>query len=169
MISHSSSSAVLVDYKTTDWRGFLFVLHESHGLLLLYCSRKKSKGPHFQTPGGHVDAMEFLTAAKHLTTRESQLLRAGMTGAARELYEETGVDVRSSLHRLEPLVLQERASESSGKLENEYKHRLFFKLCVTDHDFPSTGVAPMGDVGKHLKVCYACSGYSCRAACYMPA
>jgi len=55
---------VLVDYKTQDYRGFIFVVHEEHGMVLLKCTRKKSKGPHFQVPGGHVDEPEFLEAGK---------------------------------------------------------------------------------------------------------
>lgn len=52
----------LVDYVNNDYRGFIFVVHDSLGLLLLHCTRKKSKGPHFQIPGGHVDDLEFLQA-----------------------------------------------------------------------------------------------------------
>ena len=55
---------VLVDYNTTDYRGFIFVLHENHGLMLLHCTRKKNKPPHWQLPGGHVDEHEFLEAGK---------------------------------------------------------------------------------------------------------
>lgn len=61
-VSHGSN--VLVDL-TTDYRGFLFVVHETHGLMLLHCTRKKNKGPHFQLPGGHIDENEFVSACKY--------------------------------------------------------------------------------------------------------
>lgn len=58
----NGSGEVLVEYRSVDYRGFLFVVHDVHGLLLLRCTRKKSKGPHWQVPGGHVDEAEFLAA-----------------------------------------------------------------------------------------------------------
>jgi 8-oxo-dGTP pyrophosphatase MutT (NUDIX family) len=55
---------ILVDYKSEDYRGFIFVVHEHHGLMLLRCTRKKSKPPHWQLPGGHVDEEEFIKAGE---------------------------------------------------------------------------------------------------------
>lgn len=86
--------------------------------------------------------------AKKEATSEGQLQLAGTTGAARELYEETGIDVRSQLARLVPAILRSK-SKKSGKdgvsaLVNEYKHRLFFFLMVTDSDFPKDGIGAMG-------------------------
>jgi len=52
----------LVHFRKTDYRGFLFVNHEKHGLVLLHCTRKQKKGSHYQLPGGHVDDAEFLQA-----------------------------------------------------------------------------------------------------------
>lgn len=55
----------MVDYLTQqDYRGFLFVVHEQYGLLLLYCSHKVKKGPHYQLPGGHVDRADFVKAGR---------------------------------------------------------------------------------------------------------
>jgi hypothetical protein len=45
-----------------DYRGFIFVLHEEYGLMLLLSTRKEAKGPHFQTPGGHVEDYELIEA-----------------------------------------------------------------------------------------------------------
>jgi 8-oxo-dGTP pyrophosphatase MutT (NUDIX family) len=56
---------VLVDYATNDYRGFIFVVHETLGLMLLHCTRKKSKGPHWQLPGGHIDDHEFLQTGQY--------------------------------------------------------------------------------------------------------
>jgi hypothetical protein len=55
---------VVVDYKKDDYRGFCLCIHKEHGLLMLYCTRKLNKGPHYQLAGGHVDEPEFLQACK---------------------------------------------------------------------------------------------------------
>lgn len=54
--------ASTIDYRNIDYRGFIFVVHESYGLMLLHCTRKPKKGPHFQLPGGHIDDFEFEAA-----------------------------------------------------------------------------------------------------------
>jgi 8-oxo-dGTP pyrophosphatase MutT (NUDIX family) len=174
---------VLVEYKKADFRSFLFVLHESYGLLLLHCTRKQCKPPHWQLPGGHVDKKEFkdagmsplilcaflfnfdatkkqlcssllkfgtlLFVAKHKGDRNGQLLLASMMAAARELFEETGIDVRSNLTRLEPAALRSHEKfDNKGKqlLPNEYKERLFFFLNVTDDDLlHAGGIGPIGN------------------------
>jgi phage-related protein len=59
----SAATTILVpDYQTAEYRGFVFVRHIQHGLVLLHCTRKKSKGPHWQTPGGRIDEVEFQAA-----------------------------------------------------------------------------------------------------------
>jgi hypothetical protein len=62
--STGEEAVVLNDEETSrpDYRGFLFVTHETHGFMLLRCTRKKSKPPHWQLPGGHVDDEEFVKA-----------------------------------------------------------------------------------------------------------
>ena len=62
--SASKSVISLIDYKDVDYRGFVFVVHGTHGLLLLHCTRKKKKGSHYQLPGGHVDDNEFESSGK---------------------------------------------------------------------------------------------------------
>ncbi|KAI2500184.1 hypothetical protein MHU86_14259 [Fragilaria crotonensis] len=158
---------VLVDYKNADYRGFIFVVHENHGLLLLHCTRKAKKGPHYQLPGGHVDAAEFQAAARTSQDASAQLMIAAQMGAARELFEETGLDVRNELYRMEPAALRNAGGTTTatttkdGKsiLTCELKHRLYFFLPVTDDDFLSTSqsdddgaklIAPMTDEGSHL-------------------
>ena len=61
-------------------RGFIFAVHPTHGLLLLRAYKKK-KGVHHQLPGGRVDADELEYEDAH------------RRAAARELREETGIDV----------------------------------------------------------------------------
>jgi len=57
-------AASALDYRNADYRGFVFAVHEQHGLMLLHCTRKAKKGPHFQLPGGHVDDFEFEEAGE---------------------------------------------------------------------------------------------------------
>lgn len=121
-------------FAKADFRSFIFVIHPDHGYLLLHCTRKKNKPNHFQLPGGHVDDVEFEEAARMYPQEPlQQLLHAGRLAGARELFEETGLDVRTSLHRLAPAKLYKDPPED--KLGNEYKDRLFFTLHVNDDDF----------------------------------
>lgn len=126
------------DYKRIDYRGFVFAVHEAHGLLLLHCTRKPKKGPHYQLPGGHVDNFEFEGTVKKNAdaTKEQILLEACKLGAARELYEETGIDIRRSLDRLEPASLTK--VNSKNELECMLKNKCYFHLQLTDKDFFSS-------------------------------
>jgi 8-oxo-dGTP pyrophosphatase MutT (NUDIX family) len=146
----SPGAKVEVDYKSVDYRGFVFVVHKTYGLMLLHCTRKKKKGPHFQLPGGHIDEPEFFAAAEESRDGQTQLLLASRAGAARELYEETGMDVRYQLDRMEPAALRDEGEvDKHGKplLQNELKHRLYFFLPVTDDDFWSSDKGD-SDAGK---------------------
>ena len=59
-----SSNQVLVDYHNNEYKGFIYVIHENYGLMLLHCTKKKKKPPHWQLSGGHVDEQEFLQAGE---------------------------------------------------------------------------------------------------------
>jgi len=100
-------------------------------------------------------------SAKQKSDRANQLLLACKSGAARELFEETGIDVRSQLERIVPARLRTETKVKQGTaiLPNEYKHRLFFFLTVTDDDFAKEGVFPTVAHWqfKHVKV--SCSTY----------
>jgi len=146
--------------KKIDYTGFIFVVHEEHGMLLLFCTRKVKKGHHFQLPGGHIDDHEFEYArdkhgAEPNTMTNAILLEACMMGAARELYEETGIDVRSQLDRLEPAALKD-SNNGSNQLTCMLKNKCYFYLSVNDEDFPKGDgpeyKPPMDDTGSHLKV-----------------
>ena len=54
-------------FANSDFRAFVFVTHEKFGMLLLHCTKKKNKGPHFQLPGGHIDPSEFVAACESFT------------------------------------------------------------------------------------------------------
>ena len=122
--SNNNSSSSLRLPKGDDYRAFVFCLHDRHGALLLHCTRKAHKPPHFQIPGGHLDGGE-----------------EGHVCAARELHEETGI--RVDAERLQPLHLN---ITDDG---HEYKQRLFYQLRLTDADFPkdNSGVPAMEDFG----------------------
>ena len=133
-----AKSEVMVEYKDVDYRGFAFVVHDQYGMMMLHCTRKSNKPPHYQLPGGHIDDAEFVAAARLSSDPKQQLLHAAKAGTAREIFEETGIDVRADLDRLEPAILRSNPETSKkGKelLQNEYKQRLFFFLNVTDADF----------------------------------
>ena len=51
--TNSTAPECLVDYVNHDWRSFLFVVHDRHGLMLL------QKGSHWKLPGGPMDADDF--------------------------------------------------------------------------------------------------------------
>ena len=142
------NTAVKIDYSKEDYRGFCLLIHKKYGAILLHCTRKKKKPPHYQLPGGHVDDIEFQQVMKKknnndATTSSSvvtqqQLYEASKLGCAREVYEETTIDLRSKLDRLLPMVLYNNKDDTtSSRLINEYKHRIFFICEVFDNDFAS--------------------------------
>jgi len=132
---------------------------------MLHCTRKKKKGPHHQLPGGHIDESEFLMAAENCQDAHAQLAMAAQAGAARELYEETGIDVRSEAYRLEPAALRNDTDmDEHGELVMtcEVEKRLYFFLQLKDEDFQQDSdpennnnanlVAPMSEIGSNLRL-----------------
>eukprot|EP00978_Attheya_sp_CCMP212_P003803 scaffold8063_cov47-Attheya_sp.AAC.2 len=164
LVNATKKVQVMVDFKNKDYRAFVFVVHAAHGMMLLECTRKQEKGTHFQLPGGHVDEHEFVAAAKQYEDPLNQLLTAAQMGAARELFEETGMNVQSNLDRLQPASLRPDVEfdpeTGSPTLGCELRQRLYFFLEVTDADFTvkeeniddvDTGlVSPIGTEGKNL-------------------
>lgn len=63
-----------------------------------------------------------------------QLILASKNAVVRELWEETGIDVRGDLTRLTPTPLR-FDFECNNELNNEHKKRLFYSLELTDDDF----------------------------------
>eukprot|EP00804_Cyclotella_cryptica_P013864 CCRYP_002399-RA/>CCRYP_002399-RA protein AED:0.03 eAED:0.03 QI:115/1/0.66/1/1/0.66/3/2580/133 len=119
-----------------DYKAFIVPIHPNHGILLLYCTRKKSKGPHHQLPGGHVDKEDFDRAVMMSpgVRGANHLLLACKIGAARELFEETGIDLRKSLDRLKPLQLRSTNGSEDDELSCEFKKRLLFSVHISDND-----------------------------------
>jgi len=169
----------ILPHRQKDFRAFVFAVHPNYGMLLLHCTRKPKKGHHFQLPGGHLDDSEFESAATHtppfsasstppsssaatFAPREQYailLLLASKIGAARELYEETGINLLSQLDRFEPTPLRRRTEEMAEVEFCSVKDRCYFSLVLTDNDFPKEsdhpGVllhSPLDDNGNHLKL-----------------
>ena len=97
---------------TKKLRAVVIPIHSIHGILLLHCTRKRKKGPHYQLPGGHMDDADLTSALEHTKLSpcspkpqwggaDASLRMALRICAAREMYEETGIDVRDQLERLE--------------------------------------------------------------------
>lgn len=84
-------------------RAFLIVRHCDHGYLLLEACKKRKGGRHFQLPGGHVDAHEL---EQYGDAEGSRI------AAARELHEETGIDFRDRLYRLNAVDLLSMGPEA---------------------------------------------------------
>jgi len=158
-IRYQQSSSIMAasyqDYMKEEYRAFLFATHPTHGMLLLHCSQKKNKPPHFQTPGGHVDKEDFDDAIARTPEYSHEgpalLITACRIGVARELYEETGIDVRSALDRLHPVRLREN-SDSDKSIFCEFKKRLFFKLSLDEKDFVAAGIESMNSKPPPLKI-----------------
>lgn len=106
-----------------ETRGFIIARHNVLGLLLLKgkAKKKKQKPAHFQLPGGRASKGEAATVA-----------------AARELWEETGIDVRRQLGRLTALDVR-------GK--QHVKGRYYFSLALNDGDSVAGGV-PVAATGS---------------------
>lgn len=67
-------------------------------------------------------------------SKEKIILEACKLGAARELFEETGIDVRDQLDRLEPADIL--LPDSGKKLSCMLKNKCYFHLDINDKDFP---------------------------------
>mmetsp|Transcript_27144 Transcript_27144/g.40077 ORF Transcript_27144/g.40077 Transcript_27144/m.40077 type:complete len:216 (-) Transcript_27144:615-1262(-) len=151
MEEHLDNTIVNVDeLLKSNYRAFLFVVHRSYGTLLLHCTRKAKKGPHYQLPGGHVDETDFfIDGVRSRRSREDVLVAACRKAAARELFEETGIHIADPLARIQPKALRpfhprdgdDKAANKIDALTCEYKKRLFFSLEITDEDFPKNGEA----------------------------
>lgn len=125
-----------------DLRAFLVLIHPDHGLLALHCTRKKKKPPHYQVPGGHVDKedwppFEISPTNDSFLSMSMAMYNAAKTGGARELWEETGIDLRSNLDRLVPLVVRTEQKKGKTQLPNEIQERLFFVAELNNADFRS--------------------------------
>lgn len=103
-------------------RAFVVVKHNEYGLLILEACKKRKGGRHFQLPGGHVDAHEVQNYGE---------VEGCRIAAARELYEETGMDFRDRLYRLSAAELEGLGPEA-GKLH--LSGRRYWKLDISNAD-----------------------------------
>ena len=87
--SMTFDSKIKIDFSdTTDYKAFCLLIHQDVGAVLLHCTRKKKKPPHYQLPGGHVDGDEFTQVTKSSLSSSSvtqeQLYLAARIGCGRE-------------------------------------------------------------------------------------
>lgn len=158
-----------VDYLNETYQGMVFVVHRTRGMLLFNHfqeSNQKAKTPGGTCiPGGSVCEEEFIAAAKQTSYAKMQLQLAAREGAARQLFETTGIDMRNNLDRLTPAVLQINPpvdAKGAQYLKNEHERKLYYFLQICDDDFfnaasaetegSSQMTAPSGEIGSPLKL-----------------
>ncbi|GBG25103.1 Hypothetical Protein FCC1311_013202 [Hondaea fermentalgiana] len=90
-------------------KAFVIAHHDTLGYLVLKAFKNR-KGIHGQLPGGNLDFDDASPAF----------------GAAREVFEETGIDLRANLARLRLAVFPDGTTQLKG--------RQFFRLTLTDAD-----------------------------------
>eukprot|EP00401_Gymnodinium_catenatum_P071249 CAMPEP_0117600954 /NCGR_PEP_ID=MMETSP0784-20121206/76772_1 /TAXON_ID=39447 /ORGANISM="" /LENGTH=167 /DNA_ID=CAMNT_0005403639 /DNA_START=57 /DNA_END=557 /DNA_ORIENTATION=- len=129
----------------TEHRAFVIAQHASHGFLLLH-AEKKRKGGHFQLPGGRADRSEVETLG---------LEAAQVATAARELFEETGIDLRQDSARFLPISFPPDVHASLGT-------RVFFRLSIDNADSVAGGdAAPMSEEpGFVLRLSHEHNGFA---------
>mmetsp|Transcript_28134 Transcript_28134/g.66581 ORF Transcript_28134/g.66581 Transcript_28134/m.66581 type:complete len:246 (-) Transcript_28134:334-1071(-) len=119
---NSSLTSVPRGKGRSGMRAFVFANHATYGLLLLEANKKRKGGRHFQLPGGHVDAYEL---------NQYGDLEGSRVAAARELWEETGMDFRDRLYRLSPIDL---SSLGPRGRELHESGRRYFSLEISNLD-----------------------------------
>jgi 8-oxo-dGTP pyrophosphatase MutT (NUDIX family)/uncharacterized membrane protein YidH (DUF202 family) len=113
----------------TDLCGFVIARHPRHGLLLLQANKAKKGGIHYQLPGGHVNRDELVSLGPEAASK---------VAAARELYEETGIDARRETGRLQKVDVGVGSSKRS-----------FFVMDLRDSDGGGTADALLPDPDGH--------------------
>lgn len=124
--------------------GYVFVVHEKCGLLMLKTTTEEDKTKNrYSVPGGSLSESDFVTA-EFVTTKcthghsRGRLLAASRLAATRELFTETGIDARGSLDRLVPAKLRRdtfRKHDDGSILRNQFKRQIYFFLILTNTDF----------------------------------
>jgi len=133
-------------YKTA-----VFVVHQTRGMLLLQQKIDGSNQEMAQIPGGSITEDEITKAASKSSHFKMQLQFAGREEAARYLYEQTRMDVRGDLERLQPAVLHlEPPIDNDGLylLRNEVNDSLFY-LLQTDQTEDHYAEAIQSDTEHH--------------------
>jgi hypothetical protein len=82
VIQASKKRGVMVDYKNNKYRGFVVVLHERHGVMLMHSSGipRDEASQHWQLPGGQVHECEFIEAGKEscVTTQNAAIVLSNL-------------------------------------------------------------------------------------------
>lgn len=95
---------------------------------------------------------QLLSSARYTNDKRSQIALATKACAARELFDQTGLDFRFKLGRLVPASLRPQPSKQNKKSGNELKHRYFFVLRLKDNEFLSQGNRPTGSPCNDLMI-----------------
>lgn len=125
-----------VDYKKADYTSMVFVVHRTLGMLLLYVGDGANQKS--QIPCGQIQEKEFLDAAQKSGSGNVQLQIAAREAAARQLFENTGLDIRGHIDRFKPAILRLNPpvdAKGVQYLKNEYNNRLYYFLQVDEQDF----------------------------------
>ncbi|KAG7363443.1 hypothetical protein IV203_026803 [Nitzschia inconspicua] len=131
-----------VNYQKADYSAMVFVVHRTRGMLLLHAGDGTDKKRH--VPTGVIQESEFLDAAKKSGSGNAQLQIAAREAAARQLFENTGLDIRHSMNRFKPAILRlNPPTDAKGVqyLKNEYNNRLYYFLQVDEEDFATISEA----------------------------
>ena len=118
-----SEEKVLVDYRNNDYRGFIFLVHEEFGLLLLHCTRKKNKPPHWQLPGGHIDENEFVWAGMlNFLFRLSIVYGFALPMSASPVLTHTHTHTHTFVHapRISSHTVSRQPSKATTQMNNLY-------------------------------------------------
>ncbi|CAB9497721.1 NUDIX domain [Seminavis robusta] len=124
---------------------YVFAVHKKKGLLLKKLVPGEDGTPRYEVPAGIVAESDYSDAERESGNMKERLLLASRLGAARELFAETGLDVRGCLDRLVPAnVMSDESSklyEDMPLLQNQFQQALMYFLILSDDDCLD-GVAP---------------------------
>eukprot|EP00934_Nitzschia_sp_Nitz4_P005586 Nitzschia sp. Nitz4//scaffold2_size372955//12014//13495//NITZ4_000353-RA/size372955-processed-gene-0.464-mRNA-1//-1//CDS//3329546566//5576//frame0 len=122
-----------LDYRTVKYRVKTFVVHPQRGMLLLQSEGRST------IPGGSVQDLDFIEAYREGVADTLWLQLGAREGAARNLWELTGIDFRQNHSRLTPAVLYTKPQPDAKYqhlLKNQLEDTLYYFLQVSDKDFP---------------------------------
>jgi len=113
------------------YKASVFVVHHTLGMLLI---PQRNDPSLIEIPGGSIEEIELSQAALKSSHYKMQLQLAAREAACRHLYEQTGMDTRLDLERLQPAVLYVEPPpgiDGIRLLRNELNNSLYFLFRVS--------------------------------------